>query len=75
MRPELREARDKLRKATRKEFESMVYDAMLTPLQEEILRLHFCEGVSIGRIAERVGYSESGIRKLFNLAYEKVSKL
>lgn len=75
MRPELKEARDKLRKATRNEFESMVYDAMLTPLQEEILRFHFCEGISIGRLAERVGYSDSGVRKLLNQVYEKVSKL
>lgn len=75
MKPALREARERLKKATRNEFESMVYDAMLTPLQEEVLRFHICKGIELSRIAERIGYSDSGARKLLNQAYEKVSKL
>ena len=75
MQPGLREARERLRKSTRTEFESLVYDAMLTPMQENILRIHICKGLSIGAIAERLGYSDSGIRKILNKVYEKVAKL
>lgn len=75
MQPGLREARERLRKSTRAEFESLVYDAMLTPMQENILRIHICKGLNIGAIAERLGYSDSGIRKILNKVYEKVAKL
>lgn len=66
MKPELREVRARLKQSTRTEFEKIIYDAMLTPQQEHIIRLHICEGVSICGIAERLGYSYSGIRKALN---------
>lgn len=75
MQPGLRKARERLRKSTRAEFETLVYDAMLTPLQEDVLRLHISKGLSIGAIAERIGYSDSGVRKILNQIYEKVAKL
>ena len=75
MRPELKEVRERLKKATRVEFESMIYDAMLTPLQENVLRFYICKGIEIKRISERIGYSDSGVRKILNQAYLKVAKL
>ena len=75
MNQETRAARHRLRSATREEFESMVYMAMLTPAQEKVLRLHICKGVSVQWIAELLGYSDSGIRKMLARAYEKVAKL
>lgn len=71
----LKLARDRLKKSTRVEFEKLVYDAMLTPLQEEVLRFYICKDIDIVRIAERIGYSDSGIRKILNQCYEKVAKL
>ena len=75
MRPALREARERLKKSTRAEFDALVYDAMLTPMQENVLHLHIGKNMAIGSIAERIGYSDSGIRKILNQAYEKVAKL
>ena len=75
MNQETKAARQKLRSATRAEFESVVYDAMLTPMQEKVLRFHICNGVSIQGIAERLGYSDSGIRKMLLRAYEKIAKV
>lgn len=75
MKPELREVRARLKQSTRTEFEKIIYDAMLTPQQEHIIRLHICDGVCIGAIADRLGYSDSGVRKILNHAYEKVAKL
>lgn len=69
MRPELKATRDRLKNSTRAEFETLIYDAMLTPLQEEVIRFHVCKGIEISRIAERIGYSDSGVRKLLNSAY------
>ena len=71
----LKMTRQRLRKATRKEFEMLVYDAMLTPTQEEILVFHIVKGIGLQQIAERKGYSESGIRKILTQCYEKIAKL
>ena len=71
----LKMARQRLREATRKEFEMLLYEAMLTPLQEEILVFHIVKGIGLRQIAERKGYSESGVRKILNQSYEKVAKV
>ena len=70
-----KEVRQRLKMSTRAEFEKLVYDAMLTPTQEEVLRLHIAKGIDISRIAERLQYSDCGIRKILYTAYEKVAKL
>lgn len=70
-----KEVRLRLKMSTRAEFERLVYDAMLTPTQEEVLRLHIAKGIEIPRIAERMQYSDCGIRKILYTAYEKVAKL
>jgi DNA-binding NarL/FixJ family response regulator len=68
-------ARTKLRKATRTEFEKLVYEAMLTPVQESIIRLHIAQGVAVGYIAMRMSMSEACVRKHLCEAYEKVAKV
>lgn len=75
MKPALKEARERLKKSTRAEFETLVYNAMLTSMQEDVMRFHICKGIEIPRIAERIGYSDSGVRKILNQAYEKIAKL
>lgn len=75
MNAKLKATRQRLREATRKEFEMLIYDAMLTPTQEEILVFHIAKGIGLQQIAERKGYSESGIRKILAQCYEKVSKI
>ena len=70
-----KEARARLRKATRAEFESLVYEALLTPRQEKIIRLHIAEKIPVPYIAERFCMSEGTVRKNLQDAYEKVAKL
>lgn len=41
-----RDARQRLKEATREEFERLIYEAMLNPSQEKILRLHIAQDVS-----------------------------
>lgn len=67
--------RFKLRKATRVEFERLVYEAMLTPLQEQIIRLHIAQGISVAYIAMRLSMSDACVRKHLTEAYEKVAKV
>lgn len=68
-------ARTRLKKSTRKEFETLVYEAMLTPAQEEVLRLHIANGVSVPIIAMRLSISETCVRNYLSEAYEKVAKI
>lgn len=70
-----KEARARLRKATRAEFESLVYEALLTPKQEKIIRLHITEKIPVPYIAERFCVSEGTVRKNLQEVYEKVAKL
>lgn len=75
MNQQSKDARTRLRKATRTEFERMVYEAMLTPTQDNIVRLHIAQGVTVGCIAMRMNMSEACIRKHLCEAYEKVAKV
>ena len=75
MNRETMEARRRLRGATRAEFERMVYEAMLTPTQEKVLRLHIAEDLSVCCISMRLSCSETFVRNRLFEAYKKVSKL
>lgn len=70
-----KDARARLRKATRAEFESLVYEALLTPRQEKIIRLHIAEKIPVAYIAERYCMSEGTVRKDLQAVYEKIAKL
>lgn len=70
-----KDARLKLRKATRTEFERLVYEAMLTPIQEHIIRLHVAQGISIACIATRLAMSDACVRKRLCESYEKIAKV
>ena len=70
-----KDARTRLKKSTRREFESLVYEAMLTPVHERILRLHITEGVSVPIIAMRMRMSDTTVRNYLCEAYEKVAKV
>ena len=73
MNQDSKHARNRLKSATRQEFDKLIYDAMLTPLQEKIIRLYICDDLSINAISERFGYSYSGIHKLINRIYNAVN--
>jgi DNA-binding NarL/FixJ family response regulator len=70
-----KEARTRLRMSTRAEFERLVYEAMLTPTQEKIIRLHIAEGVPVTYISTRLAVSEACVRKHLCEVYEKVAKV
>jgi DNA-binding NarL/FixJ family response regulator len=75
MNQQSKEARARLRMATRAEFESLVYEALLTPRQEKIVRLHIAEKIPVTYIAERLCMSEGTVRRELQEVYEKVAKL
>ena len=68
-------ARTRLKKSTRKEFEKLVYEAMLTPIQARVLQLHIAEGVGVPIIAMRLSVSDTTVRNYLSEAYEKVAKV
>lgn len=69
-----KEVRQKAKTATKDEFEEMIYKANLTPMQEEIIRLHIVKDWTICKIALSVHCSESNIRKILAATYDKMSK-
>lgn len=70
-----KEARTRLKMSTRTEFEKIVYESMLTPLQDRILRLHIAEGIPISIIAMRLALSDAAVRNQLAMIYEKVAKI
>lgn len=75
MNQETKDARKRLKEATRAEFERLLYEAMLTPSQDRAVRLHIAEDVSVAIIAMRLSCSEAAVRKRLTEAYEKVAKV
>lgn len=67
-------AREKLKQATKSEFEQLISDANLTPTQEKIVRLHFVKDWTICKIALTLACCESTIRKNLTAAYDKMTK-
>lgn len=57
-----KDARSQLKRATRREFERLVYEAMLTPMQEHIIRLHIVKDVPVPIIAMRMALSETTVK-------------
>lgn len=75
MNQQSKEARERLKLATRAEFEHLVYEAMLTPWCEKVLRLHIAECMPVANLAMRFCCSETLIRKQLCAAYKKVAKV
>ena len=68
-------ARQLLKQATKTEFENLIEKANLTPIQEKILRLHFCKDYSVCKIALSLSCCDSNVRKNLSVIYDKVAKL
>ena len=70
-----KEARLRLKMSTRAEFERLIFEAMLTPMDEHIIRLHIVDGLSVAYISMRMAISEACVRKHLNAIDEKVAKV
>ena len=68
-------ARQRLKTATRKEYDILIHNARLTPTQIKILDLHFAQEFSVCDIADKLNRSESCIREKLSEVYDKVAKL
>lgn len=68
-------ARLALRTATRSEYEAIIHEAKLTPLQDELLRRHILQDESICKAAIETHCSERKVRRLIHKAYLSVSLL
>lgn len=67
-------ARKFLKECTREEFEKAIYDANLTPTQEDIIRLHILKDKSVIAISMKLNLSERSVKKALSIAYLKISK-
>ena len=56
-------------------FEEILNKSTLNELDKEIFRLHYLEEKDFAFIADKLGYSESGIRKRHSKALKKLSKI
>jgi hypothetical protein len=68
-------ARLALRTATRTEYEAIIHEAKVTPLQEELLRRHILDDETIAKIAIEKHSSEQRIKRQLHKAYVAVSLL
>ena len=65
-------ARQRLKHATKFEFETLIDNANLTPLQEKIIRLHIVKGYSVCKTALHLSCCDSSIKKQLAKIYDKI---
>jgi len=70
-----KKARTKLKSATRKEFENLIFEAMLTEMQEKILRLYITHQKSICAISQELSFSETYTRRQLAQAYDRIARI
>ena len=75
MKDSRKNARQRLKHATKSEFETLIENANLTPLQEKILRLHLVKDYSVCKVALSLSCCDSTVRKILSAVYDKVAKL
>lgn len=56
-------------------FEKILNSSTLTFMDKEIFRLHYLEEKDFAYIADKFGYSESGIKKRHAKALKKLNKI
>ena len=69
-----KQARQYLKLANREEFENAIYNANLTPTQEEIVRLHIEKDKTIVAISMKLCIAERSVKKELAISYLKVAK-
>ena len=70
-----KEARQRLKNATKTEFENLIENANLIPIQEKILRLHFVKDYSVCKVALSLSCCVSLVKKHLAVIYDKIDKL
>lgn len=75
MNEETRKIRQHLKMCPRKEYERLVYESKLTPLEERILQYTILEGKSNDETADNIKCSARTVSKFVNQAYLKISEM
>ncbi len=75
MNPDCKAARLRLKQSTRSEYNALVYEAQLTPEQEDILNRHILHSETIVKIADVLHCSEFNVKRSLQKSYVKVSKV
>lgn len=68
-------ARQRLKDATRTEYEALTREAKLTPTKEDILRRHILCGDSVCKISLDTSISERRVKLNLHQAYAAVSRI
>lgn len=58
-----------LKESTRGEFETAIYNAKLTPFQEQVVRLHILNDKSVVAIAMELNCSEATVKRALQIVY------
>lgn len=75
MNPDCKAARLHLKGATRSEYNALVYEAKLTPEQEEILNRHILKAETIVKISLDLHCSTTNIKNRLHEAYNIIGKV
>ena len=70
-----KKARQRLKLATRAEYEALIFAAKLTPTQEQIINLRILHDLPICEIAARLNCCESIIRRRLAEIHDRISTL
>jgi DNA-binding CsgD family transcriptional regulator len=70
-----REIRKKLKTCSRAEYERLIYESKLTPIQTSALKYHIVEGHTLIETADILKVSERTVSKVVNAAYSQIIKI
>lgn len=72
MHEETRRIRQHLKMCPRREFEQLLYESKLTPIEENALKLCILEGKTNDEAADNLKCSARTVSKFINQAYHKI---
>lgn len=75
MKAKRKAARQKLKDATRAEYDALIEAANLTPFQRKILGMHICKESSVSKIAMELFCCEATVGKHLAQIYDKIAKV
>lgn len=67
--------RQRLKSCSRAEYDTLVFSAKLTPIQNKILNMFILENLPIFEISYRVACCESLVRRRLAEVYDKIANL
>ena len=69
------EVKHEVQKKKRAEFNELIEEAMLSEIEQSLMKMYYCEHKDLGYIADTLGYSKAGIVKMHRRILKRLESL